>query len=199
MTLRVAEPTRESIEAVQHNLSELAGRSAFRGRALGRINPLDVALAAPHDVYSLGLDQLAEGASIDSAHPVGRRFMVMDGERPVASAEVAGREDGSGFQANEGPFVAATARAIEQAEQDPELADGRFELRVLRIPALYLMALWLKDENGDDDVVIPLDPAPAPLESGRRYRPEEVLAELAPVAHERLSFDDARDSGPSAP
>ncbi|HYP48092.1 MAG TPA: hypothetical protein VEQ61_05595 [Thermoleophilaceae bacterium] len=199
MTLRVADPTRESVEVVQQNLSELAGRSAFRGRALGRVNPLNVALAAPHDVYSLGLEELAEGASIDSAQPVGRRFMVMDGDRPVASAEVAGRQDGSGFQANEGPFVAATARAIEQAEEDPELADGDYELRVLRIPALYLMALWLKDENGDGDLVIPLDPAPTPLESGRRYRPEEVLAELQTVARERLSFDDARNGGLSAP
>jgi hypothetical protein len=190
MTLRVPEPTPETVESVRSQLSELAGRAQFRHRALARANPVTVALTAPHDVYFLGLDELADGVSIDAARPVAQRFLVMDADTAVASAEVTG-PDGAGFQANEGPFVAATAAAIIRAEAEPELADGDYELRLLRIPALYFVALWLHDEDGRGDVVVPLDPAPAPFEPGRSYSPDEVLAELANQARRRIRFDDA--------
>lgn len=191
MTLRAAEMTEESVEAVRSHLSELAGRTAFPKRALSRANPAGLSLAAPHDVYFLGLSDLAKGVSLDAATLVGRRFLVMDGDRPIASAELADQDEGPGFQANEGPYVQSTAAAIARAEEDPELADGDYEVRVLRIPALYFMGIWLKNEQGGQaDVVIPLEPAPPPLDSGRKYTPEEILSTLAEPARTRLAFDD---------
>jgi hypothetical protein len=185
MTLRVPEPTEASVETVRSHLSELAGRTAFRRRALARANPAGLALAAPHDVYSLGLSDLAEGASLDAAKVDGRRFIVMDGDKPIASAELADQGRGSGFQATEGPYVESTAAALERAEEDPELAED-----VLRTPGLYVMALWLKHEQGGTDVLIPLDPAPAPLEPGRKYGPVEILSALAEPARTRLAADE---------
>jgi hypothetical protein len=198
MTLRVPEPTEESVEAVTAHLSELAARTNFRHRALNRANPASLALAAPHDVYSLGLTDLTEGASLDAATVTGRRFLVMDGQTPIASAELADQDKGAAFQANEGPYVEATAVAIARAEADPELANHDYEVRVLRIPALYFMGLWLKNEQGEADVLIPLDPAPAPLEAGRKYTPTEALSALAEPARERLEVDDVGDTPPSA-
>jgi hypothetical protein len=195
MTLRLPEPTQASVETVRSHLSELAGRTAFRRRALTRANPAGLALAAPHDVYSLGLTDLAEGASLDAATLDGRRFIVMDGDKPIASAEVADEGRGTGFQATEGPYVEATAAAIERAEEDPDLDDD-YEIRVLRIPALYVMALWLKNERGGADVVIPLDPAPAPLEAERKYAPAELLSALAESARARLAIDDEDEPSP---
>jgi hypothetical protein len=196
MTLRVPESTEESVETVRSHLSALAGRTAFRERALTRANPAALALAAPHDVYYLGLSDLAGGASLDSAVVVGRRFIVMDGEKPIASAELADQDKRSGFQANEGRYVESTASAIAQAEEDPELAEDDYEVRLLRIPALYVTALWLKNEQGKGDFVIPLGPAPKPLEAGRKYTPTEVLSALAEPARIRLAFDDV---GPTPP
>jgi hypothetical protein len=188
MTLRAAQPAPEVVDAVREQLAALADRPQFPQRALGQADPSRLELAVPHDVYTIGLDDLARGASIQEAEPVGQRFLVMEGDRPVSSAEVT--PEGGDFQANEGPFVSATAAAIEQAEQDPELADGRYELRLLRIPALYLMALWLKDDEGDGDRVIPLAPAPPPLEPGRHYRPDELMRELGRMAEAQQEFDD---------
>jgi len=196
MTLRVPEPTKESVETVRSHLSRLVGRTAFRQRALARANPAGLALAAPHDVYSLGLSDLAGPASLDAATVVGRRFIVMDGDKPVASAELADQDKGSGFQANEGPYVESTAAAIEDAEEDPELAKDNYEVRVLRIPALYFMALWLKHEQGGADVLIPLDPTPVPLEAGRKYASAEILSELAELARTRLASDDEDEPPP---
>jgi hypothetical protein len=188
MTLRPAEPSPEVVETVRSHLSALAARPEFQRRGMALSEPARLELAVPHDVYSLGLDRLAAGASLQDAEPVGQRFLVVDGDTPVSSAEVT--PEGEDFQANEGPFVAATLAAVERAEQDPELSDGRYELRLLRVPALYLMALWLKDEDGDGDRVIPLDPAPEPLEPGRHYRPDELIGELARMAEARMEFDE---------
>jgi hypothetical protein len=198
MTLRVPTPSRESLAAVQSHLSELAGRIAFRERALGQANPLDIALAAPHDVYTLGLDQLLEAVDLEAAKPVSRRFLVMAGDEAVSSAEITA-PDGAGFQANEGPFVAASADAIARAEADPELGARDYEVRLLRIPALYFVALWLKDDRDrNHDVLVPLDPAPAPFEAGRKYRPAEALSALTSMARERIRFDDVGTSVPDS-
>jgi hypothetical protein len=190
VTLRVPDVTEESVETVRSHLSALASRTSFPQRALTRANPAGLALAVPHDVYLLELGELAEGALLDAAKVVGRRFLVMDGDRAIASAELAESDD-SGFEANEGPYVGSTAAAIARAEQDPELAEGDYEVRVLRMPALYFMGIWLKNEQGGADVVIPLDPAPAGLEARRKYAPEELLPLLSDRARKRLAFEDA--------
>jgi len=188
VTLRPAEPSPEIVQAVRSHLSELAARPQFQERRLAQAEPSRLELAVPHDVYTLGLDELSAGASLWDAQVVGQRFLVVDGDTPVSSAEVT--PGGGGFQANEGPFVAATLAAIEEAERDPDLTDGRYELRVLRIPALYLMALWLKDDDGDGDLVIPLAPAPEPLEPKRRYQPDELMGALAAMVKAREGFAD---------
>jgi hypothetical protein len=193
MTLRVVQATDKSIELVGAQLAGLAGRTVFRDRALTRADPAALALALPHDVYLIGLGDLAGEASLDAATVVGRRFLVLDGDRPIAAAELADPEQGTGFQLNEGPYVEATASAIEQAERNPELAGVDYEVRLLRIPALYVMGIWLKSERGDADVVIPLDPAPTPLVAGRTYPSEDILSALAELARVRLAVVDDRE------
>jgi hypothetical protein len=193
MTLRLPAVSEDSVEAVRSRLSTLARRTAFPERALGRADPDRLALAAPHDVYVLGLDRLAAGATLADAALVGRRFLVLDGDTPIASAELS--REGAEFQATEGPYVGATASAIDRAEQDPELAKADYELRLLRLPALYFVGIWLKREGrGGDDVVIPLEPAPAGFVAGRSYAPGELLELLAERARIRLAFDDESEA-----
>jgi hypothetical protein len=196
MALRLPNTTKETLDAVASHLSELAARDNFGDRALNRANPESLALAAPHDVYSLGLEDLAQGAALDEATLVARRFLVIDGETPIASAEIATPEYGLAFQANEGPYVESTAAAIAQAESDPGLAEGDYEVRVLRIPALYFIGLWLKNEQSERDIVIPLAPAPLPVEAGSKLTAAELLAALAEPARKRLAVDDSGDSPP---
>jgi hypothetical protein len=188
MTIRPVETSQESVDAVREHLTAVAGRPEFPERALTESATRGVSLSAAHDVYSPGVDELAAGGGLASATPVARAFLVMDGPNAVASVEQ--NTEGGGVSSTEGPFAEATARAIERAEEDPRLADGDYELRTLRVPGLYLMAVWLKDLNGDGDVVIPLSPAPAPLVAGRSYGLDELEPELARMSRERLSFDD---------
>jgi hypothetical protein len=85
--------------------------------------------------------------------------------------------------------VAGTLAALDRARS--AVTTGSFELRVLRIPALYVMALWLHGESGNRDVVIPMAPTHHLLEPGRAYEGGEFTSTLAPAASERLEFDDS--------
>ena len=67
---------------------------------------------------------------------------------------------------------------------------------MIRVPALYVMALWLKDLDGDADIVVPMAPAPpfleatgptrSPVPEGAR-RPGQGPARILQRARGRLS------------
>jgi hypothetical protein len=185
MTLHTPELSDSARRRLETGLTGLAQRPGFEDRLLAAAAPSQLAVAAPHDVYVLGLQALADGHGLERAEWVSRRVLVLDGDRPIAAAELDDPDGQGGLTTTEGRFAAATAGAVEQAEAWP----GEYELRLLRIPALYLMALWLKDRDGSDDLLVPLEPAPAGLEAGRRHRPDELLERLRDQARSRLEFD----------
>ena len=81
-----------------------------------------------------------------------------------------------------GPYVAATKLALSSAAKtNPEQHD--LLVRMLRLPQIYVYALWLHDEaNANNDVIIPMAPAPAELPSGQTMTVaafEDVIADLA--------------------
>ena len=63
-------------------------------------------------------------------------------------------------------------------------------MRLLRIPALFVVCLWLYAENGDDEFQ-PLAPAAPPLRSGQSYSWEQFREALLEPARQKLSFDDS--------
>jgi hypothetical protein len=144
-------------------------------------------------VHNLGLADLEKPGRLADAPMTAWRYLVEEAGAPVASAEVGVDEKGAvrGLDhVNEGPFVKATAAAQKAAAKLPQVRDGNVEARVIRIPALYVMALWLKDLDGDDDVVIPMAPAPPFLEANRPYTEREFLKALAGPAKARKQFSN---------
>lgn len=163
------------------------------GRALTMTAPEQLALTAPHAMYNVSLEAIINRVPIDDAPQTAWRYLVDAGDGAVASSEVAIGADGqlTFAQLNEGPFVAATAQALRDAERIPEVANGNYEARVLRVPALYVLALWLKDLDDSNDLIIPLDPAPPYLDAGFVYREPEFYNALTAPAQERAAFDDS--------
>ena len=121
MTLRPATLSDAALETIREGVARLAGRQEYRDRALGRAESLDI--AAPHDVYTLGLDALVAGKGLEAAKPVARRVLIMRAADPVATAEIGNAEAGE-LSATEGPFAEATARAISRVESWPAVVDG---------------------------------------------------------------------------
>jgi hypothetical protein len=176
--------------------AEAPGRA--RARSLRDVGDGGRRLAAPHAVHNLRLTDLEKPGRLRDAPLTAWRYLVEEGGATVASAEVGVDRKGAvrGFDhLNEGPFVGATAAAQKAAAKLPQVRDGRVEARIVRIPALYVMALWLKDLDGDDDVVIPMAPAPAFLEPNQPYTEREFLRAVSGPARARAEFSNAPEAG----
>ncbi|MFE0726973.1 hypothetical protein ACFW2X_01725 [Streptomyces antibioticus] len=128
------------------------------------------------------LDRITpEGVS--ATRLAGWRFLIRCGGRSVAAADTRLTPDGWAFSHFfEGPYIASTERALRQAES----ADRPYQARLLSVPGLYMLTLWLHgDTEGDGstghpaatDLLVPLAPAPPGIAAHRPHR----VAELLPV------------------
>ncbi|MER6016146.1 hypothetical protein [Streptomyces bluensis] len=134
------------------------------------------------------LDRITpEGAS--ATRLAGWRFLIRCGGRAVAAAETRLTPDGWAFSHFfEGPYVAATELALREAEsvQQP------YQARLLSVPELYMLTLWLHGDCAADgatghpaatDVLVPLTPAPPGIAANRPYQ----VADLLPVLTHRVT------------
>lgn len=189
MPLKLAHPIpARHASAIGHALHRLQGRGAGAPPFLHALPPSALEVALPHAVYELGRDAIAAGLGLEAARRTHVRYLLMSGQDARAAVEVpAGPADASGpaesladhVHANAGAFAASTAAAIRALEDDPALRGRDLELRLLRVSALHLVALWLHAGGAPaDDLLVPLDPAPSGLDAGRLYGPGDVLAVL---------------------
>ncbi|KIZ16357.1 hypothetical protein [Streptomyces natalensis] len=114
----------------------------------------------------------------------GWRFLVRSGERAAAAAEARLTADGWTFSHFcGGPYVAATEQALHQAEA---LAVP-YQPRLLSVPELYMVTLWLHHDTASDgtdglpapgDLLVPLAPAPPGIAPHRPHRVADLLPRL---------------------
>lgn len=107
---------------------------------------------------------------------------------PAVAAEAMLTADGWAFaDFREGPYVLSTERALREAESLP----GAYQPRLLSVPQLYMLTLWLHHDTAADagegtpapsDLLLPLAPAPPGIAA---YSPHRV-ATLLPVLNRRL-------------
>jgi hypothetical protein len=150
------------------------------------LNAVDASLHLEHPLPVHVLEPEPPTGGLPQARLTGWRFLISDGERVVAAAETATTPNGWVFSHfSEGPYVASTQRALLQAESMP----SPYEPRLLSIPGLYMLCLWLHGGPSADarpapaDVLIPLAPAPPGIAAHRPYR----VADLLPLLTLRLT------------
>jgi hypothetical protein len=132
-------------------------------------------------VFTLGLHDLVAGRDLEASKSTGWLFLVQEGDKDIASAEAVptGTGDEHVFSAfNEGRFVASTADAIRTARGLPEVSQDDFEPRILRVPGLYVTALWLHKAVGTGDLLVPLAPSPVDAQAGQPVPASRLLEEL---------------------
>ena len=174
MALVLPAPPLGSVDVVRDAVAALAGRGELSA-ALRRTRSRDIAITAPHQVFTLGLRDVADASGLEKAQPTGWRYLLEVGDGVVAAVETS---EADGKQAlshvNHGSFVQGTVDALGVAET---AADDRsdIELRLLHVLALYLLALWLRDTTGAGDAVIPIAPTFGVLEANRAYSSDEFL------------------------
>ncbi|MFJ9818935.1 hypothetical protein ACIRU3_27520 [Streptomyces sp. NPDC101151] len=129
------------------------------------------------------LDRItAQGLS--ATRLAGWRFLIRCGDRAVAAADTMLTADGWAFSHFfEGPYIVSTERALQQAEALPQ----PYQPRLLSVPGLYMLTLWLHGDVTADgaeahpaasDLLIPLAPAPPGISAHRPHRVSELLPVL---------------------
>ncbi|MFD4507174.1 hypothetical protein [Streptomyces sp. NPDC058457] len=134
------------------------------------------------------LDRITpEGVS--ATRLAGWRFLIRCGDRAVAAADTMLTPDGWAFSHFfEGPYITSTERALHQAE----VLQQTYQPRLLSLPGLYMLTLWLHGDCTADgaeghpaatDLLVPLAPAPPGIASHRPH----LVAELLPVLTDRIT------------
>jgi hypothetical protein len=98
-------------------------------------------------------------------------------------------------QLTEGPFVDDFRREVEALMADAGLATRSFDLTLLRIPALYLNVIWLREKGGGKDVLVPIGRTYPPIVAHHRYTPDELLGLLRSEAALRARQTDGAQGG----
>ena len=94
MPLIAPEPPRQVVETVQSTFRATIETGSVRLPVL-RNPPGTLALAQPHQIFSLGLADLVAGKGLGAAKSTGWRYLVQSGENALASAETAVTPAGS--------------------------------------------------------------------------------------------------------
>ncbi|GCD98801.1 hypothetical protein [Embleya hyalina] len=148
----------------------------------------------PHRVFEIDLLDLVSERGVRSARQVGWRWLMWSGDTVVGGIEVRTGPTGHGVgRFVEGPFTVATAPAAAAARALPQTLLRRDEARLLNVPGMYMVALWLADEAGGVDLLIPLAPAPCGVQALHGYTAAE-LAEVLAARTRRPAAVGAPDS-----
>jgi hypothetical protein len=193
MELRHPEPPQQSLSAARSALNELVEAGRFNTPSRTSISAAELALSRPLQVVVLGLEDLRAGRGLESARPIGWRYLVEEGGRPVALAETVIDVEGRHVlgHVNYGPFVTGTDEALRSVQAIPDTAVAAPSL--LHVPALYFLSLWLRGSDSPaQDSLVPIAPLMLPLEANRAYAASEVLQLLGERA--RRESDGPRDT-----
>ncbi|MFE7649258.1 hypothetical protein [Streptomyces phaeoluteigriseus] len=176
-----------------HQVARAAHHGVIGAEGTPGVPVSDATLSYPHQVHSVGLNDLVARRPLTNAPATGRRYLVFAEGGAAASSDVSvdARDDGQ-FELQQVNLNAqSTMAALEAVEEVPEVQAGRYELHMLNVPALSAFLLWLRQLDGDDHLFVALPPTPDFLRTGRVYREDELLNVLEAPARRRLSFDDS--------
>jgi hypothetical protein len=198
ITLRKA-PHQGTARLTAH-LTELLRQKQFPSGMPVEMRLEKLSHSEPHPVFYAPLDALADGKLLDAATQASWRYLLVQGDAAIAEAELsAGRRGAKGagtkplefLGLTQGPFTAATIEALGTAEQLPQVAAADYELRLLKVPAVYLVALWL--HGAKDDILVPMGDPPGGLKRNRAYTEAAVIKALRGIVEQTKRFQDAYD------
>jgi hypothetical protein len=161
--------------------------------------PVEVAHAAPHRVYTVHLYDLAKSRLLKAATEVAWSYPVFVNSEPIGELEMASKSENRADLKvrafHKTPFTQAIVLALSNAEKSASTRHENYEMRFLKIPAVYFAALWLHAPK--DDLLVPLREPPGRLQSNHEYHEAEVISALQPAAEQALRFEKELGEGAS--
>jgi len=131
---------------------------------------VDPEISAHHPVYSAGLNSVLEATLLKDAIFTGWNYIVFNRNQeksePLLTAQVpVGALEATKTQPHQAHLSYSTfgrdfIKAIHKAEKLRAKSEEEFEVRVLEVPELYSISLWL---HGKHNLFLPLPPGPKEL------------------------------------
>lgn len=175
--------------ALRSVLAALGSPTAVREARTPALRSAQGPLSPEHPLPVHVLDGSGPGGLAPTTRLAAWRFQIRGAERAIAAADTMLTPDGWTFSHFfEGPYIASTELALRQAEA----VSTHYQPRLLSIPELYMLALWLHEDTEADastgspapaDLLVPLAPAPPGIAA---HRPHQV-ADLLPVITTRIT------------
>lgn len=173
-----------ALDAFRSGLDQMRGGSGVpAGVTKMAAEAAQAPAAVPHETYHLGLDAIQAKRGVAAAEAIGWRYIIGRADAPHAlAAEVHSRDGAFAFAGlNEGPFNQEMTHTLQRIE--PQIYAADYEPRLLRIPALYIAALWLKSLSPPQgDLFVPMEPSNPEVTPGRLYTAKEFEAALEKAA-----------------
>ncbi|MBO0914929.1 hypothetical protein, partial [Streptomyces laculatispora] len=133
--------------ALRSVLAALGSPTAVREARTPALRSAQGPLSPEHPLPVHLLDRIGPGGLTPTTRLAAWRFQIRGAERAVAAADTMLTPDGWTFSHFfEGPYIASTELALRQAEA----ASTHYQPRLLSIPELYMLALWLHEDTEAD-------------------------------------------------
>ncbi|MGZ8709867.1 MAG: hypothetical protein ACXW5U_13415 [Thermoanaerobaculia bacterium] len=195
MALVIDRAPEEGLDLVRNHLPFGFVRSSVDAAKRGGALPV---VTQPIPIHTAQLQEFLEtNQSLLSHSPfTGWQYLIFRQGKPVASAELISAERGLEYGGlDEGSLARDVVDAIRFAERLREVQTSRYEIRILRVPSLWLDAVWLALQGRD--LLIPIHDPPSPLKTDRTYGEQELVKALRPLAEQRAVMSDEESEADS--
>lgn len=150
----------------------------------------EVRVAKPQPIYTSTIDALLDNRLLSDARLTGWQYVLVVNGEADGVAEVSGT---MGEPAAPLSFASMYpreyARAIADTIRHAEGIPGEYDLRMLRVPSLYLLAVWLRS-SFTGDLLLPVPPAPNRLEEEPLFTEPALITALRAFALRRRDDSD---------
>lgn len=198
MAIQLVTPPANTYDLIRQAISRLSTAGGAADRVTKVNDPSKLSAVLPHNVYTLRSDDITRGRNLNKARLVAWRFLIQYANNTLAAIEFSCDSQGQNLRfasLDTGPFAKGTQEAVKLAEELDGVRAGSYELRALKAPSVYVIALWLKNLQDGDDIVVPIAPAGPGLQPASEggaplpQSPADFLGALRPAASTTMGFN----------
>ncbi len=177
-------PPADGVRIVRTALAALDQLPEVKAGFFGGVDADDITIADPLATFTDTLKDIQGGQLVAGAQLTAWRYPLDTSKptRPLATADLGSNGTAwelSGF--NSGDVPARTAEAIAFATSTPEWRTGNFQLRLLQVPALYTVLVWLHGASVDLFAVVIIPETL--LKAGQLFDASKIQVTLQEIAH----------------